>query len=88
MASLLRRMYRKALDTELGGVGDEIVELTDRLDALLKRYHALQVRIGMRTLRSSRREAGDDDLEQVLRNEMAKEPKRAPTPGGWPEIEH
>lgn len=89
MLRRLKNLYRSALSTELGGVGDEILRLQDQLEALIERYDRLQARIGMRQMRQDRSGAhGEDQLMQQLRDAAAtRQRPLQPTEAGWPELE-
>jgi hypothetical protein len=86
MLKRLRNVYRRALSTELGVVGDEILAVQDTVEALIERFERLQARIGMRELRRERAapSGGADPLLGQLR--AVASVQRDPRGGEqWPE---
>ncbi len=87
VANLIRRMYRKLLDTELGGVGDELTQAQDQLDALTERFHRLQARVSMKDLRKERAARGETDDGLVDELKLALQKKGNGAKSEWPELE-
>ena len=87
----LRNLYRRALSTELGVVGDEILQVQDTVEALIERFDRLQARIGMRQMRQERAAAPQmgDPLEERLRRAAANEdvPRGKSNGELWPDVE-
>lgn len=88
MIKRLRNLYRRALNTELGVVGDEILRMQDQVEAVIERFDRLQARIGMRQMRQERAAplGGADPLEVQLRAAAASQGNPRGNGEHWPEV--
>jgi predicted nucleic acid-binding Zn-ribbon protein len=90
VANIFRKLYRRALDRELGVLGDELARISDQLDDVTERYHRIQSRVGMKELRAQRKGAAgsDEALLEELRAAAAQRGRPAKPNGGpeWPEM--